>query len=85
LGLFDWENPNQKKSFAVTIIMVAGGTYFFSGCLIWVVRKSERREMFKKPWMYVRNGVGKLLHWVYWRRYDGEGETESGHSSTFYD
>jgi hypothetical protein len=71
--LFDWENPNQKKSFTVTIIMVAGGTYFFSGYLIWVVRKPERREMFKKPWIYVRNGVGKLL-------YDSKGETESEHS-----
>ncbi|KAI0444365.1 hypothetical protein F4803DRAFT_549171 [Xylaria telfairii] len=47
LNAFNWDDPRQIVSFSVTTILVAGTTYCFSGFLIWVVRRSERRGFIK--------------------------------------
>ncbi|KAJ3529360.1 hypothetical protein NM208_g9794 [Fusarium decemcellulare] len=43
LELFKWDNSSQTVAFAVTTVLVAGGTYCFAGLLIWGVRKPETR------------------------------------------
>ncbi|KAJ4293976.1 hypothetical protein N0V88_005490, partial [Collariella sp. IMI 366227] len=48
LDLFSWDSPNQKTSFVVTLLLVAGTTYGFAGFLIWSVREPKRRKLLKK-------------------------------------
>ena len=47
--MFSWDDPNQKVSFIVTTVLVAGSTHCFAGWLIWSVRQREQRlAWFKK-------------------------------------
>jgi len=39
LGLFDWQDSKQVTWSAVTVVLVAGATYLFSGLSMWVVRR----------------------------------------------
>ncbi|KAK4133648.1 hypothetical protein BT67DRAFT_39037 [Trichocladium antarcticum] len=64
LDLFSWDDPTQKTSFLITTGAVAGGTYCFSGWLIWSVRQRERRF----AWVLaVARGV--MDYRMYWRRW----------------
>jgi hypothetical protein len=59
LELFSWDDPNQKISFVVTLLLVAGTTYGFAGYLIWFVREPKRRRRLKKVKRVKR--LGKLF------------------------
>ncbi len=49
LGLFDdWSNPKQERLFLITIAVVAGGTYLFSGLLIWFTQQPDRLQALRK-------------------------------------
>ncbi|KAI0418425.1 hypothetical protein F5X98DRAFT_373899 [Xylaria grammica] len=55
LDAFNWDDPRQIVSFSVTMVLVAGTTYCFSGILIWVVRRSERRGFIKYLFSFLRS------------------------------
>ncbi|KAK4235363.1 hypothetical protein C8A03DRAFT_17888 [Achaetomium macrosporum] len=38
-------SPGQKASFVITLVLVAGTTYGFSGYLVWFVRQPKRRRL----------------------------------------
>jgi hypothetical protein len=40
----------------VALVLVAAGTYFLSALLVWMVRKSERLEFFKRFWHFMKSG-----------------------------
>jgi hypothetical protein len=48
LDLFNWDDPNQKTSFVVTLVLVAGTTYGFAGYLVWFVRDPKQRKLFQE-------------------------------------
>jgi hypothetical protein len=47
LDLFSWDDPNQKISFSVTLVLVAGTTYAFAGYIIWFIQDPKRRHNWK--------------------------------------
>ncbi|KAK1752624.1 hypothetical protein QBC47DRAFT_327941 [Echria macrotheca] len=51
LGLFDWQDPKQVTTFAVTLSLVAGGTYAFAWLLIWAVGDPTWRKVLTKPFV----------------------------------
>ncbi|KAG7286531.1 hypothetical protein NEMBOFW57_008842 [Staphylotrichum longicolle] len=69
LDLFSWDDPNQKVSFVVTLILVAGTTYGFAGYLVWFVRKPKRRQRLKNAKRV--KSLGKLFKRQ--RKKDGSG------------
>ncbi|GAB1309885.1 hypothetical protein MFIFM68171_00095 [Madurella fahalii] len=61
LGMFNWDKPGQTVSFAVTMVLVASGTYVFSGLLIWVVREPARRQDIKQIYDNSNKSFGEVL------------------------
>lgn len=57
MDLFSWEDPGQKRSFILTMVLVAVVTYSFSALLVWGFRKPERRETLKDGAKDVRRGI----------------------------
>ncbi|KAK0731874.1 hypothetical protein B0H67DRAFT_476402, partial [Lasiosphaeris hirsuta] len=62
-------DPKQVIWFAVTIILVAGGTYLFSWLSIWVVQDPAQRENFAEA--YARLDRRLIMDWVSRRLPDG--------------
>ncbi|KAK4150573.1 hypothetical protein C8A00DRAFT_17932 [Chaetomidium leptoderma] len=60
VALFSWDDPNQKTSFVITLVVVAGTTYGFAGYLIWFVQAPERRQAAKEKAQRVKS-MGNLF------------------------
>ncbi|KAK4116135.1 hypothetical protein N656DRAFT_227040 [Canariomyces notabilis] len=75
-GMFEWDDLGQTVSFVVTTVLVAGGTYIFSGLLIWIVRKPERRQGVKQIYINSNQSLRDLLEELRQKSTRSDGKAE---------